>query len=178
MESVSAAKLFASAIAAVLMGGAASAGEPLETGIKATYLYKFAPFVDWPASAFASPDAPVTICVAGADPFGPSLDQVAARQRVEGRAIAVRHMNAVQAGSGCQIVYLSGSAEQSVAQGLSALRGQPVLTVTDGLEPGAHGIISFVIADGRVRFAIDISMAEESHIVISSKLLSLAVQPK
>lgn len=176
MESVSATRI-AGLVLAVLCG-AAWAGGSLETGIKATYLYKFAPFVDWPAGAFASADAPVTICVAGTDPFGPSLDQVAGRERVGGRAMAVKHMTAVAPGSGCQIAYLSGSAEQSVEQGLTVLRGRPVLTVTDGADPGAHGIISFVIAEGRVRFQIDNAMAEENHIVISSKLLSLAVQTR
>ena len=162
----------------MLVCGAARAGDSLEAGVKATYLYKFAPFVDWPATAFASADAPVTICVAGADPFGPSLVQVAGREHVGGRAIAVKHVGAIQPGSGCQIAYLSGSAEQPVGQGLAALRGQPVLTVTDGAESGAHGIISFVVVDGRVRFQIDNAMAEENHIVISSKLLSLAVPPR
>jgi len=159
----------------MLACGAARAGESLESGIKATYLYKFAPFVDWPAGAFASPDAPVTICVAGSDPFGPSLDQVAGRERVGGRGIAVKHLASVGSGSGCHIAYLGGSAEQPVGQSLAALRGQPVLTVTDGAESGAHGIISFIVVDGRVRFQIDNAMAEENHIVISSKLLSLAV---
>jgi len=177
MDSVSA-RIAGFGIAIAVACGSARAGDSLETGIKATYLYKFAPFVEWPANAFASADAPITICVSGGDPFGPSLDQVAGRERVAGRAIAVRHVGALAAGSGCQIAYLSGSADQSIEQALEVLRGQPVLTVTDGADQGVHGVISFVIADGRVRFQIDNALAEENHILISSKLLSLAVQAR
>jgi YfiR/HmsC-like len=152
--------------------GAAWAGDALETGVKATYLYKFAPFVEWPANAFPSPESPITICVVGADPFGAALDEVAQRQRVGGRPLAVRHLASVARDSGCQIAYLDD------AQAPAALHGEPVLTVTDGAAEGAHGIVNFVIKEGRVRFTIDNRAAEESHIDISSKLLSLAVGPK
>ena len=44
--------------------GAANAGEAsLEYAVKANFLYKFGPFVDWPATAFATPSSPFTICL-------------------------------------------------------------------------------------------------------------------
>ena len=57
---------------------------------------------------------------------------------------------------------------------LGAIRGQPVLTVSDqGLRsPGA--VIRFVLRQGRVRFAIDELAARSSGLMISSKLLNLA----
>ena len=58
------------------------------------------------------------------------------------------------------------------------MRGAPVLTVTDDAgDPAARGMIDFVLRDGRVRFRIDPRAAERSGLVISSKLLSLAVKP-
>lgn len=157
---------------------AAHAGESLEYPIKASYLYKFAPFVQWPPAAFSTADSPIVICVSGSDPFGSFLDQAVAGQRVAGRPIVVRHIKAIAADSGCQIAFLGGSPDQSIAQGLEAVRGQPVLTVTDNAaDPGSRGIISFIIIDNRVRFEIDQRAAEENHIAISSKLLSLARPP-
>ncbi|HWA89829.1 MAG TPA: YfiR family protein [Rhizomicrobium sp.] len=152
--------------------GAAQADDTLEYKIKAAYLYKFAPFVAWPDKVFASPDSPINVCVSGANPFGAALDRIAAGQRVGGRPVQVKHVASVAPDSLCQIVFLGGSAEQSPAQGAAALRGQPVLTVTDG----AGGIIGFVLVDNRVRFSIDKAAADESHLAISSKLLSLAVE--
>jgi len=52
----------------------------------------------------------------------------------------------------------------------------PVLTVTDSIDAlDAKGMINFVVADNRVRFEIDDAAARRSGLVISSKLLSLAL---
>ena len=162
----------------VLTGGAAQPS--LEYPVKATYLYKFAPFVDWPAGAFTSTGAPFTICVAGADPFGPLLDQIVGNQRVYQRPIVVRRMAKVEAGAPCQILYLGGGKAQSTGDALAAVRGAPILTVTDSAlrTGGAKGVIDFVVKDNRVRFEIDDQAAAANGLNISSKLLSLAVAVK
>ena len=51
--------------------------QTLEYSVKANYLVRFAAFVDWPARAFASSQAPVVICVAGRDPFSGALERAA-----------------------------------------------------------------------------------------------------
>jgi len=165
-------------IVAAAWCGPIGAAESLEYPIKATYLYKFAPFIQWPAAAFPSAESPIVICVSGANPFGAVLDQAAAGQHVEGRTLSIRHLATIGADSGCHIAFLIGSAEQSVAQGLATLRDQPVLTVTDNAtDYSSKGIVNFVIVDNRVRFEIDERAATQSHIAISSKLLSLSRQP-
>ena len=166
-------------LAAAFWAGAGRAGASLEYGIKAAYLSKFAAFVEWPDKTFASADSPINVCVSGADPFGATLEQVAAGQRVGGHPIAIRRLSAIAAASGCQIAFLGGSGEQSVAQALAATHGEAILTVTDAAaDPHDHGIVSFVIVNDRVRFEIDNGAAEQNHVVISSKLLSLAVAVK
>jgi hypothetical protein len=155
----------------------AQEGGALERAIKATYLYKFAPFVEWPKTAFGSPDSPFVICVLGANPFGGELDEAVAGQRLFGRPIAVQRLSAVAAKSGCQILFAGASPTQPVAAALAAVRGTPVLTVTDSEDnEGVRGIVNFVIADNHVRFQIDDATAAANGLVISSKLLSLAVE--
>lgn len=149
----------------------------LERAIKATYLYKFAPFVEWPKTAFASPENPFVICVLGANPFGDVLDEAVAGQRLFNRPIAVQRLPVVTASSGCQILFAGTSPAQPVRAALAAVRGMPVLTVTDSEDnEGAKGIINFVIEDNHVRFQIDDAAAAANGLVISSKLLSLAVE--
>ena len=68
-----------------------------------------------------------------------------------------------------------------IAQFVGALRGVGVLTVTDtGGETADAGIINFVVKDNRVRFGVDDEAATENGLVISSRLLTLAiyVRPK
>ncbi len=68
-----------------------AAADSLEYAVKAAYLVKFIPFIDWPDGVFASPDQPVTICVLGDDPFGGKLDAAAGQKSGE-RAVAVKHL--------------------------------------------------------------------------------------
>ena len=162
---------------ALLMCGRARADEPLELAVKATYLYKLAPFVTWPASAWADPAAPLVICVQGKDPFGPVLDRAVAGQRIGGRPVIVRRLPHVDPTSGCQIVYIGGSDTQPEPAALHEIGKAPVLTVTDQERgTGAPGDVHLVLMDGRVRFLIDNGQAQQQGLAISSKLLALALK--
>jgi hypothetical protein len=161
-------------MSAAASAGAASAGGPADVAVEATYLYKFAPFVTWPnADAQNAAAAPFTVCVVGDDPFGPLLDRAVAGQVLGARPIQIMRVETIGPKSNCDIAYLGGSRAESVAEALRAVRGTPTLTVTDEDDP--PGIITFAIADGHVRFRIDEIQARENSLVISSKLLDLAL---
>ena len=147
----------------------------LEYAVKATYLYKLAPFVNWPPQEFATPDAPFTICVVGADPFDDFLVKAVAGRRLGAHPYQVRALDALTPDVDCQIAFIGRLSSQTVQQALSAVSGKPVLTVVDSAESGAGGIVRFVIKQGRVGFEIDTVAAERNHLTISSKLLSLAL---
>lgn len=166
------ARIAAALAAALALGAPAKAGSSLETAIKATYLYKFAPFVGWPEGGAPAGGA-FTLCVIGSDPFGPVLDSAVAGQSVDGRPIIVRRLEGARGGAGCQILYAGGSA-QTASEAIRTVRGAPVLTVAEGQSSGA--VIGFVVRDQRVRFVIDLHAAAENNLRISSKLLSLALE--
>jgi len=151
---------------------AQAASIPLEYAVKASYLYKFAPFVQWPPSAFSTPNAPLVICIAGPDPFGGALNEAVRGQRVGSHPIVVRRVETVRPGMGCQILFVGG---EDTEEDLQAVAHEPILTVTDRSRGGIGGMIQFVTVRGRVRFAINQSAAQECGIAISSKLLGLAV---
>ena len=161
---------------AIFVSGAAQAEmDSLELSVKAVYLLKIQSFVTWPAKAFASPDAPFALCIAGADPFGELIDRTVAGQRFEQRPIVVRRLAATSAEAQCQMLYISGSDPRLAREALDSVRGRPVLTITDGADGDGEGMINFVTVEDRVRFAIDDGEAGRDGIGISSKLLSLAV---
>lgn len=163
------------ALALATLAAAQAQDSSLEYPIKATYLYKLAPFVEWPAAAFASATAPLEICVVGDDPFGSILDRAVAGQQIGDRPLAIRRLDRAAAGAGCHVMYVSGSTTQSAFQALEAVRGDHVLTVTDAARrPGGKGVVHFVLQDNRVRFEIDDQSAAEHGLRVSSKLLSLA----
>jgi hypothetical protein len=162
-----------------LFDRAAAQDTPIGDAIKATYLYKFPPYIGWPDDTVGH--APqFSICVIGADPFGPLLDRAVSGQQIDGRAVVIRRLPAFDPAAGCLIVFAGGSPAQPVPAILAAARRAPVLTVTDGQDGPDKGIINFVIADNRVRFEIDDRAAVQAGFTISSKLLSLALnaQPR
>lgn len=170
-------------IVAAAAGGlrafAAAPAPAVEYAVKAAYLAKFALFLEWPDSSFASQASPVTLCIAGADPFGDTLNRVAEGERIGDRPLEIRRIATVMRDSGCHIVFVGGSDAQSVAQGLAAATGEPVLTVTDSARsPNAAGMIQFVVQNGRVRFSVDDQAAAQSGLSISSHMLSLALSVK
>jgi hypothetical protein len=159
-------------------GPARAQDSSLELAVKATYLYKLAPFVSWPATAYPAPNAPLVICVQGADPFGPLLDRATAGQAVNTHPVAIRRVQRLDAETGCQIAYVAGGPAQSQAQALEAVGEAPVLTVTDESRGGPKGIVHLLLAAGKVRFSIDAAQADKIGVAISSKLLALAVAVK
>jgi hypothetical protein len=153
---------------------AARADRSLEYAVKATFLGKFASFVEWPPGTFENETSPFHLCVVGADPYAGRIAQAVAGETVGKHPIVLRELDAAQRGSGCQVMFLSGTATQSVREALQAVAGTPTLTVTDSALGPAAGIIHFVIAEGRVTFDIDNVGAAQNRLVISSKLLTLA----
>lgn len=152
---------------------AQSEPESLEYAIEATFLLKFLPFVTWrdplPPDSF-------TICTVGSSPIAPLLRQAAVGQKVEQRPVVVRQLDSAVVASGCQEMFVAGSDAQPVSAALAAVRGAPVLTVTNGqTDAAAKGIINFVLSNGHVRFEIDLAAAAANGITISSKLLSIAI---
>jgi hypothetical protein len=170
----------AMAVWLTLACGAGSArgedAESLALAVKATFLYKFQPFVTWPAEAFPSPAAPFTLCIVGKHPFGILLDRVIDGQRAGDREVVARRLAKISPDDHCQIMYV-GADDPAIAKELQLpVAGMPVLTVTDSIaDASAKGIINFVVAGNRVRFEIDDAAARRSGLQISSKLLSLAV---
>lgn len=167
-------------LALVWAGGPAAAQDrSLEYAVKATYLYKFVPFVAWPSGALGSPTSPFSICIIGDSNFGILVGNAVAGQSLDQRAVAVRRVTTIAEESACQVLFVGDDKPDILSAALTAVRGKPVLTVTDAAPSGQHGVVNFVLVGDRVRFEIDLGQAARNNIAISSKLLSLAmtVQP-
>jgi len=151
----------------------------LEYAVKATYLYKLAPFVNWPPGTFKTPDAPFDICIVGLDPFDGFLEKAISGHTLGTHPFQIRRMETISSGDDCHIVFIGYAQPAKVREALQALQGKPVLTVTDSRQSDFTGsIVQFVVRRGHVRFEIDSAAAARNHLVISSKLLNLALAVK
>lgn len=146
-----------------------------EYQLKAAFLYNFAQFVEWPASAFADAKAPIVIAVAGDDPFDGALDRTVAGKTVCGRPLTVRHVHRAEDVKGCHLLYVPAEGEQDLAALIHRIGVSPVLTVGETDRFMTHGgIVRFYQEDNKLRFEINADAAQRSRLRVSAKLLRLA----
>jgi hypothetical protein len=156
-----------------LLATAGTAQPPqLESQVKAAYLYKFAGFVDWPAGAFARPDSPLLIGVAGNDELAARVEQLVAGRSAGGHPLQVRRLRRGDSPAGLHILFV-GSLDPAGAELLAAARSLPLLTVSDAAEI-PPGMIRFLIVDQRLRFEVALHEVAPSGLKISARLLAAA----
>jgi GGDEF domain-containing protein len=86
-----------------------------EYQVKAAFLYNFVKFVDWPPSAFTSPNQPLAICVYGREPFGTALEDALLGKTIGERRIALVRATQFQELVGCHVVFVSASEHEPTA---------------------------------------------------------------
>jgi hypothetical protein len=147
----------------------------LEYQIKASMLFNFLQFVEWPPGA-AGGTPTLTLGIVGDEQFGRALDVIDG-EVVAGRRIVVRRMKRFDADEAapCNVLFICASEKNRVPAILAATTNRSVLTV--GETPGfldAGGMINFVVDDDKLRFEINRAAERQARLVISSKLLRLA----
>jgi len=153
---------------------AVGAEAPGEYQVKATYLYNFVRFVEWPAAAFASADTPITIGVLGDDPFGTVLDQTVKGETVRNRKLAIQRSRRAPDLKDCHVVFISRSEKGRLADVLASLDAGSTLTVgeTDNFTHRG-GAINLYLDGNKVRFEINAGVTERKGLKLSSQLLKL-----
>jgi hypothetical protein len=143
-----------------------------ENRLKALYVYRFIEYVQWRGQ---DEQSPVVIGVLAAEEVTSELEQVVAAHR--GR---VRKVVSLQTGSSIarvNVLYIGRSENGRLDQHLRNTAG--ILTITDsaaGLDAGA--VINLVSLENRVRFEVSLPTAERNGLVLSSRLLSVALRVK
>lgn len=149
--------------------------QPVESQVKAAFLYKFAGYVEWPAQTFPKPDSPFVIGVIDADGFADVLEQTIAGRSMNGRPMVVQRLRRGEAFKGLHILFVARMDTQTIAETLQAAKGMAVLTVTDSERGFVTGsMINFVVENNKVRFDIAPEPAEQNKLKISARLMSVA----
>jgi hypothetical protein len=144
---------------------------------KSAYLYQFGAYVQWPDSAFARPDSPVVIAVAGADGLYEQLVQNVSGRTLGRRPVSARRLSRGEALAGTHILFIGNGAGAWATELLARSRKLPILVVTEaqgGLPPGSA--VNFIVLDKRLRFDVHVGAAEANGLKLSALLLSAARQ--
>lgn len=160
---------------ALALSAAAQSAHAPEDEVKAAFLYNFAKFVDWPTQAFANSSTPIRFCVLGDDRFGETVSNTLQEKSVSGRPVVNSRLQSPAQARPCHVLFVSPENPEALKLALEAIRGLPVLTVSESADfLRLGGMINFVLEEGRVRFEINLEAAERHHLKLSSKLLAVA----
>lgn len=142
-----------------------------ERALKTAFIYNFTLFTEWPAHVGNT----LTLCVRGPDPFDAAIDVL------EGKTVAARTLTVQRRGTGslggCQVVFVSAAAINTLPRVLEELRGKPVLTIADS--PGAARLgvtLNLSVNQNKITFEANLQAARAAQLSLSSKLLRLATE--
>ena len=155
-------------------GATDEAASLLERRIKAALLYRFINYVEWSDAAFASPGAPFTIAIAGADGLAAELAEFAAGRTVLNRPLNVRRLRGAEAAKDAHIVFV-GKEDAAHFGAIVRALPQSVLVVTEWENALRQGsVINFLTVEGQVRFEVSLEAAQRRNLRLSARLLSVA----
>ena len=147
-----------------------------EYAIKAAYLYQFGRYVQWPADVVRQRPLALVIGVLGTDRSAASWRRSPAPSGSRGgRSSSAGSLRWRSTRPATFCLSPRPSARSKRRRRSKRRNGSPVLLV--GEEPGfaeQGGTVNFFLEENRIRFEINIEVAKQDQLKISSKLLSLA----
>ena len=147
----------------------------VEYRVKLAFLYNFAQFVHWPPEAFHSPISPLTVCVAGQNPFQGEIGEGLRGRTVGGHPVEIKTLRPNDDPKACHMIFVRGSEKKLAQKLVGALKGSNTLTVGEnGGFADLGGMINLTLDQNKVRFEINLDAATQTSLRISSKLLALA----
>ena len=148
---------------------AAQAGE---YDVKAAFVLNFLRFVDWPAAKLP-PSSPITVCVVGESPVTARLGLVS-RENIRGHGVRVRTVASALDLPGCHVAYVPVSYGGRLVDLREPTRGSGVLLISEDSASASQAVIDLVLVGSRVAFDVNLDLAAQEGLTISSKLLRLA----
>jgi len=147
--------------------------KPSDQEVEATYLLNFGKFMRHVEGY--SPRPSFDICILGRDTIGRMIDEIAATESIDHHPVRVPRLADVTGAKSCEIVFISIDEAERLREDMAILAGSNVLTVSD--MPGfldRGGMIQFMPIESRMRFAVNLTALNRSHLSLSSELLKVA----
>jgi hypothetical protein len=147
-----------------------------EDDIKATFLFNFTKYIDWPNAGRLDE---FRVCLVAEPAFASALDRIIIGETAQGHPLSRLSPASPDAARGCQMLFLGRLEDERLERWITAVRGAPVLVVGETRAAWDHGVhVNFVVEDNRVRFDVNADAASAAGLTVSSKLLRVARQVK
>lgn len=145
-----------------------------EYEVKMGFIFNFANFVTWPDEAFDSSGESLLFCFASDHPAANVLFQLN-DQSIQGRRLEVRKIESEIGSEKCHILFFGTDSKSFIRSGLTAIRGQHILTIgeIDGFAQ-MGGVINFFDQTNKLRFEVNIDAAKRENLKFSAQILQSA----
>ena len=142
--------------------------------MRATFLYNFARFAEWPAGAL-TPGEPLVLCVAGDPAVATALEQATRGRDAAGHPLLVRTVRVDGPLRSCHVLYAGALDSDGPAQVVGSVREAPVFSVSDfPAFTRMGGVAQLFVENGRMRVAINVTAAAQAKLRLNSRLLNVA----
>ncbi len=147
----------------------------LEYQIKASLVFNFLKFIEWPSEEEQMAKS-IRLCVVGPDRFGAALTQLQT-ENIRSRPLTITFLlpDSLPDPLQCDVIFISATPVIDTDRILSKTTGQSVLTVGESPDFLQHGgIITILVEGDRVVFDISRAAARRAQLKLSSRLLRVA----
>ena len=137
------------------------------------FIYNFSKFIQWPME-YKKGD--FVIGVLGSSPVTKHLEAMAVSKKVGNQSFSIVSYKKPSDIEKCHILYIPTNQSSLLEECKTNLAGTATLIITDkpGLGQDGSGI-NFLIVDGKPKFELNKSAAEERNLKVSTELAKLAI---
>jgi hypothetical protein len=144
-----------------------------EAQVRAALILNLTRFTEWPTSRTPDPQSPLTLCFMGKDPVRAEMETLLAAQKNPDRPRIVKRIGDLSEAGGCHVLFLGAGQEKKLGDARALLAKDAVLTISEDAKSGT--VLQLPLVDDRVRILVDLPLALQSGLKLSSRLLQVAV---
>ena len=155
----------------------ARADDNKEYLVKAAFIYNFVKFIEWPGAKAIAQHTNIDICTVGNGGLNSAANVFKAASTAKLSLSLVQENNIRNAAAHCHILFVSRSEKDALGDVLAALKGQPVLTVSDidGFAE-AGGMIEFVSNNNKIKVVVNKGAVSATGMRVDAQLLEIALK--
>lgn len=146
-----------------------------EDKIKASYIFNFIRFIQWPEQRLGNNTSPLNVCVINrSDRFIKAFKPVVGK-KVNGHPLTLHKVSDADELSQCHVVYIDKSKQKKIKELINFFDDNKILSISD-IETFCKdgGMIGMVNIKGKIKVEINLDAARRAGFHISSNLLEVA----
>ena len=146
-----------------------------EDKIKASYVFNFIRFIEWPFNEPGDPSKPIVVCAINRkNQFIKAFSPVIGK-KVKGHLLAFKQITNPNNLEGCHLLYIDKAEKNLIPRLLPEIKKHNILSISDTKSfCSLGGMIGMVTKKGKIKVEINLDVAKAAGFKINSNLLEVA----